>query len=76
MLVPATLIGGLVFCKLFRRYRNIYTLAVAQTILGMCLAAAVPNTVHHHMRVGIGYLTFSEVEVQTKLSRIPAKIKE
>jgi membrane protease YdiL (CAAX protease family) len=76
VLVPATLIGGFVFCKLFRRYRNIYTLVVAQTILGICLAAAVPNTVHHHMRVGIGYLTFSEVEVQTRLSRIPSKIKE
>lgn len=58
VLVPATLVGGLVFCKLFRRYRNIYTLVVAQTILGICLAAAVPNNVHHHMRVGIGYLTF------------------
>ena len=58
VLVPATLVGGLVFCKLFQRYRNIYTLVLAQTILGICLAAAVPNTVHHHMRVGIGYLTF------------------
>jgi hypothetical protein len=58
VLVPATLLGGLVFCKLFRRYRNIYTLVVAQTILGICLAAAVPETVHHHMRVGIGYLNF------------------
>jgi membrane protease YdiL (CAAX protease family) len=58
VLVPATVLGGLVFCKLFRRYRNIYTLVVAQTILGICLAAAVPDTVHHHMRVGIGYLTF------------------
>ena len=58
VLVPATLLGGLVFCKLFRRYRNIYTLVVAQTILGICLAAAVPDTVHHHMRVGIGYLSF------------------
>jgi len=27
-------------------------------MLGICFAAAVPNTVHHHMRVGIGYLTF------------------
>jgi membrane protease YdiL (CAAX protease family) len=58
VLVPATLLGGLVFCKLFQRYRNIYTLVVAQTILGICLAAAVPDTFHHHMRVGIGYLTF------------------
>jgi membrane protease YdiL (CAAX protease family) len=58
VLVPATLLGGLVFCKLFQRYRNIYMLVVAQTILGICLAAAVPETVHRHMRVGIGYLTF------------------
>lgn len=58
VLVPATLVGGLVFCKLFRRYRNIYTLVVAQTILGICLGAAVPDAVHHHMRVGIGYLNF------------------
>jgi membrane protease YdiL (CAAX protease family) len=58
VLVPATLVGGWVFCTLFRRYRNIYTLVVAQTILGICLAAAVPNTVHHKMRVGIGYMTF------------------
>lgn len=73
VLVPATLVGGLVFCNLFRRYRNIYALVVAQTILGICLAAAVPNTVHHHMRVGIGYLTFQGSGAPTRLSRIPAK---
>ncbi len=56
VLVPATLAVGLAFCELFRRYRNIYTLAIAQAILGMCLAAAVPDAVHHHMHVGIGYL--------------------
>jgi hypothetical protein len=58
VLVPATLAAGLAFCELFRRYRNIYTLAIAQAILGMCLAAAVPNALHHHMRVGIGYLSW------------------
>jgi membrane protease YdiL (CAAX protease family) len=58
VLVPATLAAGLVFCELFRCYRNIYTLAIAQAILGMCLAAAVPDTFHHHMRVGIGYLSW------------------
>ena len=56
VLLPATLVAGLAFCELFRRYRNIYTLAVAQAILGMCLAAAVPDALHHHMHVGIGYL--------------------
>ena len=54
VLVPSTLVAGLVFCELFRRNRNIYTLAIAQAILGMCLAAAVPESLHHHMRVGIG----------------------
>lgn len=58
VLVPATLAAGLVFCELFLRYRNIYTLAIAQAILGMCLAAAVPDALHHHMHVGIGYLSW------------------
>jgi Type II CAAX prenyl endopeptidase Rce1-like len=58
VLVPATWVAGLAFCELFRRYRNIYTLAIAQAILGMCLAAAVPEALHHHMRVGIGYLSW------------------
>ncbi len=58
VLVPATWAAGLAFCELFRRYRNIYTLAIAQAILGMCLAAAVPDALHHHMRVGIGYLSW------------------
>lgn len=58
VLVPATLAAGLVLCELFRRYRNIYTLAIAQAILGMCLAAAVPDALHHHMHVGIGYLSW------------------
>jgi membrane protease YdiL (CAAX protease family) len=58
VLVPATLAAGVVFCELFCRYRNIYALAIAQAILGMCLAAAVPDSLHHHMRVGIGYLTW------------------
>ncbi len=58
VLVPATLGAGLVFCGVFRRYRNIYTLAIAQAILGMCLAAAVPDALHHHMHVGIGYLSW------------------
>jgi len=58
VLVPATLAAGLAFCELFRRHRSIYTLAIAQAILGMCLAAAVPETLHHHMRVGIGYLSW------------------
>jgi membrane protease YdiL (CAAX protease family) len=58
VLVPATWAAGLAFCELFHRYRNIYALAIAQAILGLCLAAAVPDALHHHMRVGIGYLSW------------------
>lgn len=58
VLVPATLVAGFAFCELFRRYRNLYALAIAQAILGMCLAAAVPDALHHHMHVGIGYFTW------------------
>jgi hypothetical protein len=58
LMVPSTLAAGLAFCDLFRRYCNLCTLAIAQAILGMCLAAAVPDALHHHMRVGIGYLSW------------------
>lgn len=56
LLVVATLIWGIVACALFLRYRNLYVLGLAHAILGMCIAVAVPNAVHHQMRVGLGYL--------------------
>ena len=58
VLIPTTFAAGVAFSALFRRYRNIYMLAIAQAILGMCLAAAVPDPLHHHMHVGIGYFTW------------------
>lgn len=56
LLVVATVIWGIAACALFLRYRNLYALGLAHAIFGMCLAVCVPNTVHHQMRVGIGYL--------------------
>jgi len=58
VLMPTTFVAGVAFSALFRRHRNIYALAIAQAILGMCLAAAVPDALHHHMHVGIGYFTW------------------
>jgi membrane protease YdiL (CAAX protease family) len=58
VLVPAVVIWGAVSCLLYLRYRNLYPLAVAHGMLGMCLAVGVPNSLHHHMRVGIGYLEY------------------
>jgi membrane protease YdiL (CAAX protease family) len=56
LLVAATVVWGIVASALFMRYRNLYVLAVAHAIFGMCLVVTVPNTLHHHMRVGLGYL--------------------
>ena len=58
LLVPVTLAWGAASCLLFLRYRNLYTLALAHGILGMCLAVTVPNSIHHHMRVGLGYVEY------------------
>jgi membrane protease YdiL (CAAX protease family) len=57
-LVIATLAWGAVSCLLFRRYRNLWALGLAQGLLGLCFAVCVPDAMHHHMRVGLGYLRY------------------
>lgn len=54
-LMIATLLWGAVSCALFRRYRSIYVLGIAQGLLGLCFAVCVPDLFIHHMRVGLGY---------------------
>ncbi len=58
VLLVATLALGLCFTQLFRRYRNIYALGIAHGILGLALAVSVPDAMHRHMRVGLGYLRY------------------
>lgn len=58
VLTPITLLWGALACMLFLRYRNIYTLGLAHGILGLCVAVTVPNFLHHHMRVGLGYVRY------------------
>jgi hypothetical protein len=58
LLFVVTLLWGAASCALFLRYRDLYSLAVAHGILGICLALTVPNSVHHQMRVGLGYLRY------------------
>jgi membrane protease YdiL (CAAX protease family) len=55
-LTAATLVWGIVSCALFLRYRNLYALGLAQGLLGLCFAVCVPDALHHHLRVGLGYL--------------------
>jgi len=57
-LAVATLVWGVVSCLLFRRYRSLYVLGVVQGLLGLCFAVCVPDALHHHMRVGLGYLRY------------------
>ena len=57
-LVLATLIWGAASCLLFRRYQSLYVVGLAQGLLGLCFAVCVPDAMHHHMRVGLGYLRY------------------
>jgi membrane protease YdiL (CAAX protease family) len=60
VLVSLTLIWGVISCVFFLRYRNLYTLALTHCILGVCVAVTVPNHIHRHMRVGLGYLHYHQ----------------
>jgi membrane protease YdiL (CAAX protease family) len=58
VLTTATLIGALFFCELFRRYRSIYFIGVIHALLGLTIAVVIPDSILHHMRVGLGYLRY------------------
>jgi CAAX prenyl protease-like protein len=58
VLTVATLVWGIVSCVLFRRYHNLWALGLAQGVLGLCFAVCVPDALHHHLRVGLGYLRY------------------
>jgi hypothetical protein len=59
-LTVLTLIWGLLACMLFLRYRGLFVLGLAHGLLGLCVAAAIPDNVNHHMLVGRGYLTYGQ----------------
>jgi membrane protease YdiL (CAAX protease family) len=58
ILTAMTLVWGSVACLLFLRYRNLYPLAMAHAILGICVAITLPGPVIRNMRVGLGYLNY------------------
>jgi hypothetical protein len=60
-LTAATLVWGILSCALFRRYRSIWVLGLAQGLLGLCFAICIPDVLHHHLRVGLGYLRYRAV---------------
>lgn len=58
VLVPLTFLGGIFFVETFRRWRNIYPIAVAHAMFGLTLAITIPDHWIRHMRVGLGFLRF------------------
>ena len=76
ILTPLTLVWGIIACVLFLRYRNIYTLGLAHGILGLCVAVTVPTTLHHHMRVGLGYLRYHPTDRDRLLGRYRNQIDQ
>lgn len=57
-LAIATLLWGAASCALFRRYRSLYVLGLVQGLLGLCFAVCIPDALHHHMRVGLGFFNY------------------
>lgn len=60
VLVPVTFFGGLILTELFRRYRTIFPLAIAHFLVALSIAVSVPDNLHRHMRVGIGYIHYGD----------------
>jgi hypothetical protein len=58
VLVPVTFLGGWVLSEVYRRYRYVLPLGIAHGIVGIAIALSVPDNIQHHMRVGLGYLTY------------------
>lgn len=55
LLTPVTSLAAI---WVFRRYRNLYFLALAHAMIGFTLFMVVPDTVSHHLRVGPGWYTW------------------
>lgn len=52
VLVVATTLMGYLWCRLYQREPNLFTLAISHALLATTLMASVPSDVHHSMRVG------------------------
>jgi len=57
-LTGLTLLGGLFFTEMFRTYRSLYPLAIAHALMGIAIAYSFPDSLMHHMRVGLSYWKF------------------
>lgn len=57
-LTAMTFLGAWFFTEMFRRYRSIYPLGIAHAMLGIAIAYSFPDSLMHHMRVGLSFWQF------------------
>jgi len=57
-LTVLTFAGALFFTEMFRRYRSIYPLGLVHAMLGIAVAYTFPDSLMHHMRVGLSFWKF------------------
>jgi membrane protease YdiL (CAAX protease family) len=74
ILTVLTLVWGLAACLVFVRSRNLWPLAIAHAIFGICVAITIPGSTSHNMRVGRGYLTYRAPRHPAHLSQIDHKV--
>jgi hypothetical protein len=58
ILMVVTTLGGFLLAEVFAVHRNIWPLALAQTVGGLLVAALSPASLIHNMRVGPGYFFY------------------
>jgi hypothetical protein len=57
-LTVMTFVTGYVWCRLFQRQPNLFTLALSHTILAIVTVHSFPRAWMHSMKVGPGYFNF------------------
>jgi len=62
-LMVVTLVAGYAAIHVYRRYKNLYFLAIAHAALGFLLFMVVPDSVSHHLNVGPGAREYSVLRV-------------
>jgi hypothetical protein len=58
VLTVTSFLGGLLFCEMFRRWRNLFPIGLIHAGLGLTIAASFPDAWLHQMRVGVGFLSY------------------
>lgn len=58
VLISATIVGGFILSEVFARHPNIWPLALAQFAGGLLIAAVLPVSITHQMRVGPAYYSW------------------